>query len=117
MSTFSSTTLAGEYPSASMMRPQFGSPPFQLVFTSELFAVAHNHLGQFEADMVEPGLKSSEFRVGGPEFGVAGQPICQHEHSVVGAHIAIDSDAIETLGDGLRQRGLKRLRLNRRVGC
>ena len=34
MSTLSSTTVAALYPSASMMRPQFGSPPCQLVFTS-----------------------------------------------------------------------------------
>ena len=70
-----------------MMRPQFGSPPCQLVFTSGLFAtaraaasasvnrlravhphghdtvnalaVAHNHFGEFQTDVIQRGLKSS----------------------------------------------------------
>ena len=68
-----------------MMRPQFGSPPCQLVFTSALFAtaraaasaswtvlapvtrtvttrcnsfaIAHDHFCEFEADMIQSGLK------------------------------------------------------------
>ena len=71
-----------------MMRPQFGSPPCQLVFTSALlataraaasasattsrpghahrdkprhaFAVTHNHLRQFQADVIQGRLEHCE---------------------------------------------------------
>ena len=50
------------------------------------------------------------------EFPIPGQTIRQHEDGVVGAHIAIDGDTVETIGDGFPQRGLKRLRFDCGIG-
>ena len=83
------------------MRPQFGSPPNQLVLTSELFATArrgicigerfragnpdghkpvhafavpHNHLGELEANVIQRGLEDLKSWVGfGGARDVGGQ--------------------------------------------
>src|SRR5581483_8819963 len=72
------------------------------------FAVADDFFGEFEADVIERGLERSELRAARGELGVAGHAIGENEDGVVGAHVAIDRDAIKTMGDGFGERGLKR---------
>ncbi len=81
------------------------------------FPIAHNHLGQFQADMVESGLKGCKiFRLRGTDGGVLGKGVRQHQDSVVGAHVAIHGDAIETLCYRFVERRLQVLRFDRGIG-
>src|SRR4029077_10752778 len=62
------------------------------------FTIAYDHLRQLESDEIQRLLK--KFRISNFEFRISGKSVGKHDHRVVGAHIAIDRDAIETLADG-----------------
>src|SRR5262249_5081826 len=63
------------------------------------FAVAHNHFRQLQTSDVERRLKKAELRVSNLESRISGEPIRQRDYGIVGAHVAINRDAIETLRD------------------
>ena len=82
----------------------------------DAFAIAHDHLGQLQADVAQGGLEKSEVRSPKSEVPVAGEAIGQDEHGVVRAHVAVHRDAVEAVGDGLAQGGLQDLCLDRGIG-
>src|SRR6266542_430263 len=75
------------------------------------FSVADDHSGQFETDMIQGGLEEAEavrFRIADCGLRISGEAVGQHEDGVVGAHVAVDGDAIEAVGDRFLEGGLER---------
>ena len=78
------------------------------------FAVGGNRLGQVFADFVERGAEFGERLA--REHRAAGRAVGQQQHRVVGAHVAVDADAIERFVDRVGERGLGVGLGERRVG-
>ena len=76
------------------------------------FAVAHNHLRQFERNKGERAPEDFESRFSILDFRISGEPIREHDHGIVRAHVAIHGDAIEALRDRHFQRALESIRFD-----
>jgi hypothetical protein len=69
------------------------------------FAIAHNHFRQLQTSDVERRLKNAEPRISvraglaASNSRISGEAIGQRDYGIVGAHVAINRDAIETLLD------------------
>jgi hypothetical protein len=84
--------------------------------TRHALPVAHNHFRQLERDEVERSFKRLSAGRDAVEPSVSRQPIRQDQHRIVGAHVAVDGDTIETLFDRLLERHFQICWLDRRIG-
>src|SRR4029077_18301017 len=92
--------------------------------TGSAFAVPHNHLRKLERDEIQRVLKYSlfdrlpareGFRSSMLDLLVSRKPVGQHDHRIVRAHVAIDSDAVKALLDCDLERALKQIRFDRHI--
>ena len=79
------------------------------------FAVAHNHLGQLQCNEVERALEDFESRRSILDSRISGEPIREHDHRIVRAHVAIHGEAIEALRDCRFECALESVRLDRGI--